>query len=449
MTSFLPWLGRLAFFGLFITQSIFLSTYLAEYDGKSNWYFMALFFSPALAAWIYLPWSRSVCLRRLFRIWFLYIVAFVINIATVFGFVGDRISKTEFLSLNVLKAILCITPILLLLLLTTSDLGDSEESKKGREIVSKIYLPMAFDLFDGIEIIYIVLEEREHEFGISKEITITLVSLSFIVLVIPWQMVETRLTEEGWKTRVRTAMYHHLLQIFLVNIPFLVIRTVVFFTSGRDESIFVAKNGIGIILSSREIRNLRRSRQVGRVDYRDERDLGHQVQPEDHGDQRDRGNEEDLEDEVHPGDQINQRDHGHQLDEEDQRDQPDRGNERKLGIQASPGDQINQGHRGDQGDEEDQGDQRDRGNEGGLGDKVHPGDQINQGHHGDQGDEEYQGDQRDRGNEGGLGDKVHPGDQINQGHHGDQGDEEYQGDQRERGNEGDLGDEVHSGDHIN
>ena len=266
MTSFLPWLGRLAFFGLFITQSVFLSTYLAEYDGKSNWYFMALFFTPALADWIYLPSSRSVCLRRLFRIWFLYILAFVINIATVFGFVGDRISKTEFLSLNVLKAILCITPILLLLLLTTSDLGDSEEDGKGREIVSKIYLPMAFDLFDGIEIIYIVLEEREHEFGMPKGIMIALVSLSFIVLVIPWKMVETRLTEEGWKTRVRTAMYHNLLQLCFINVPFLVIRTVVFSTSGRDESIFVAKNGIGIILSIREIRNLRRSRQVGRVD---------------------------------------------------------------------------------------------------------------------------------------------------------------------------------------
>ena len=266
MTSFLPWLGRLAFFGLFITQSVFLSTYLAEYDGKSNWYFMALFFTPALADWIYLPSSRSVCLRRLFRIWFLYILAFVINIATVFGFVGDRISKTEFLSLNVLKAILCITPILLLLLLTTSDLGDSDESKKGREIVSKIYFPMAFDLFDGIEMIDIVLEEREHEFGIPKAIMIALATLSFITLVIPWRMVETRLTEEGWKTRVRTAMYHNLLQLCFINVPFLVIRTVVFSTSGRDESIFVAKNGIGIILSIREIRNLRRSRQVGRVD---------------------------------------------------------------------------------------------------------------------------------------------------------------------------------------
>ena len=289
MASFLPWLGRLAFFGLLITQSMFLSTYLAKYDGKCNWYFMAVLFSPALVAWIHLPWSKSVCLRQLFRIWFQYVVAFFINIATVFGFVGDRISKTEFLSPNVLKAILCITPILLLLLLTTSDLGDSDESKKGREIVSKIYFPMAFDLFDGIEMIDIVLEEREHEFGIPKAIMIALATLSFITLVIPRRMVETRLTEEGWKTRVRTAMYHHLFQIFLVNITFLVIRTVVFFTSGRDESIFVAKNGIGIILSIREIRNLRRSLQVGKVDYRDQRDLGGR---------------------VHLGDQINQGHHG-------------------------------------------------------------------------------------------------------------------------------------------
>ena len=80
---------------------------------------------------------KSRYLAWLFRIWGLNILAFVVNIAMVLRIVGDRISKTEFLSPNVLKVILCITPLLLLLLLNTGDLDDSHESKKGREIVSK------------------------------------------------------------------------------------------------------------------------------------------------------------------------------------------------------------------------------------------------------------------------------------------------------------------------
>ena len=89
------------------------------------------------------------------------IVALVVITAMVLGIVGDRISKTEFLGPIVLKVILCITPLLLLLLLNTGDLDDSDENDKRREIVSKLCFPMAVDLFDGIEMIDIVFEERE------------------------------------------------------------------------------------------------------------------------------------------------------------------------------------------------------------------------------------------------------------------------------------------------
>ena len=166
MASSLTWLGGFVFFGLITAQSMFLSAYLAKYEGKSNWYFMAFSLSPAVFAWILVLRFKSFLrfksryLAWLFRFWGLNILAFVVNIAMVLRIVGDRISKTEFLSPNVLKMILCITPLLLLLLLNTGDLDDSHESKKGREIVSKLFFSMAVDLFDGIEMIYIVLEER-------------------------------------------------------------------------------------------------------------------------------------------------------------------------------------------------------------------------------------------------------------------------------------------------
>ena len=52
MASFLTWLGRLAFFGLIITQCLFLSAYLARYEGSSNWYLTTIFFGPAVFVWI-------------------------------------------------------------------------------------------------------------------------------------------------------------------------------------------------------------------------------------------------------------------------------------------------------------------------------------------------------------------------------------------------------------
>ena len=104
--------------------------------------------------------------------------------AMVFGKVGDGIDKTEFLGPNVLKMILCITQLLLLLLLNTGDLDDSHENEEEREIVS-------IDLFDGIEMIDIVLEEREHDFGMLKAFSITMIVLACLsMLVSLWQMAE-------------------------------------------------------------------------------------------------------------------------------------------------------------------------------------------------------------------------------------------------------------------
>ena len=206
MASILTWLGRLAFFGLIITQCLFLSAYLAWYEGSSNWYLTTIFFGPAVFVWILCLLFKALHLGCLFCIWVLYIVALVVNIAMVYGIVGDRIDKTEFLGPNVLKMILCITPLLLLLLLNTGDLDDSDDEE--REIVSKLCFPMAVDLFDGIEMIDIVLEEREHDFGIPQAFSTAMIVLACLsMLVSLWQMAENNLTEEWGGTFVSVALY--------------------------------------------------------------------------------------------------------------------------------------------------------------------------------------------------------------------------------------------------
>ena len=265
MASFLTWFGRFAFFGLITTQCFILSAYLAKYEDSSKWYLTAISFGPAIFVWILLLLFKALYLSCLFRIWGLYIVALVVNIAMVFGKVGDRIDKTEFLGPNVLEMVLCITPLLLLLLLNTGDLDDSDDEE--REIVSKLCFPMAVDLFDGIEMIDIVLEEREHDFGIPKAFSTAMIVLACLsMLVSPWQMAENKLTKDGPKIRFRTALYRSIVQIVFVNLPFLVIRAVVFFMFGKDESIFIAKNGIAIVLSILEIRNLFRLRRAKQED---------------------------------------------------------------------------------------------------------------------------------------------------------------------------------------
>ena len=262
IASLLTWGGRVVLFALIITQSIFLAAYPAKYEDNSKWYLTAISFAPAVAVWVCLLPFTVLTIGHLFYVWGLYIVALIVNISIVFGIVGDSIDKTKFLGPNVLKVVLCTTPLLLLLLLNTAD--DSDKTDKHRELVSKLSFLMAIDLFDGIEMIDIVLEEKlEHDIGISKGFGTTMIALAcFTLLLSPWQMAENKLTKEGPKIRFHVALFRNIVQMVCVNLTFLVIRAVIFLEYGKDEFTFIAKNGIAIILSILEIRHLSRSRRL-------------------------------------------------------------------------------------------------------------------------------------------------------------------------------------------
>jgi len=194
-----------------------------------------------------------------FWVWAVYICcALLPNIVVIFGFVVDDLEKEKFLGPNVLKIVLCITPLLLLLLLNTADHDDDHDQtakELRRELVSKLSVQMAIDLFDAVEMLDIVLDEKEHNYGISKGFgiaTTVVACLSFFLP--PWQMAETKFKYgKPKKTRYKTTLIRNIAEMIAVNSVFLGVRLVVFFKYGKDESIFIAKNGIAIILSALEI----------------------------------------------------------------------------------------------------------------------------------------------------------------------------------------------------
>lgn len=75
----------------------------------------------------------------------------------IFGLVGDKLSTKKFPSLGLLRGLLCLTPPLLLLLLHNAD--DLDQSQEHKDLVFKLSLQMAIDLFDFIDMIDIVLDD--------------------------------------------------------------------------------------------------------------------------------------------------------------------------------------------------------------------------------------------------------------------------------------------------
>ena len=249
MASFLVLGGRVLFFALIITQSLMLAAYPATYKEDSNWYAVASSQAPSVIIWLSLVLFSGAKLQRLFYVWGFYIFGLVISIAIVLGFVGDVLDKKRFLGPNVLKTVLCITPLLLLLLLNTAKDGSNY-----KEVLSKLCFYVTVDLFDSVEMLDIVLDEKEHNYGIPKEFGEGMIALACLSLLLsPWQMAENNLKEE--KPRKRTALLRNIFEI-VIDLVFLIVRLVIVFEYKKDESIFIAKNGIGIILSIFEIRDL-------------------------------------------------------------------------------------------------------------------------------------------------------------------------------------------------
>ena len=299
-------IGRGTFFALTVTQGLLLASYPAKYTENDYWYGIALtLYSPSMILWLCLvlpkPSRLEANLSWSFGVWGLYIFPGLIpSIVIVFGGAGYlqsfnttanathcdallRVSNetanltlcddllraandlcdllrapvltvnndTKTLGPTLLKATLCVTPLLLLLLLNTA--SDANESDENKDDVYKLCVQLAVDLLDAVEMIDIVLDEKEHNYGISQGFGIAMITVACISFLLSlWPMIETKL--HGRKKTI-SAISRNATEIGLVNGPFLVIRLVIVFSYGKDESIFVAKNVIAIILSVLEIRD--------------------------------------------------------------------------------------------------------------------------------------------------------------------------------------------------
>ena len=81
-----------------------------------------------------------------------------------------------------------------------------------------------------------------------------MIALACISLLLsPWGMAENNLKVK--EPRTCTAILRNIAEIAF-DVVFLTIRLVIVFKYKKDESIFIAKNGIGIILASFEVHDL-------------------------------------------------------------------------------------------------------------------------------------------------------------------------------------------------
>ena len=281
MASRLMFLSCLVFGLLLVTQGVFLVAYSVDYDEVAVWapIVQGVLFAITALVWLTLICTKKTELSCLFYVWVSYVITLVVNIGILFGTIGDKLESERFLGPNVLKGVLCVTPPLLLLLLhNANDLDCSDER---RDLVSKLSYQMAIDLFDVVDMIDIVLEDKRHGSvncscanitmnetnstvatsslnTIPESFGMAMIAVASVSLVMSlWQLFENKLSShpiQGTKIRFRATVLRNLVGMVLVNFVFLIIRLVVYAKYRRDESIFIAKNIISIVLSILDIK---------------------------------------------------------------------------------------------------------------------------------------------------------------------------------------------------
>ncbi|XP_044183035.1 uncharacterized protein LOC114957033 isoform X3 [Acropora millepora] len=213
MASVLICLGRFAFFVLYGLQCYLLISYPVVYNSNESFYALIVLFIPALLLWLCILCDEKN-LQGLFTVWLAYVwIALIPLIGIIFG--GDdpienKLDSQIFFGPNVLKITLCLSPLLLLLLLSTGT-----DSMSYRELIWLLSLRIALDLFDTVEMLEVVLEENTIHHNIPRSFECAIIAFACISFILsPLQLMQV-------KTGLRLAL---------------------FLEYGKDASIFIAKN---------------------------------------------------------------------------------------------------------------------------------------------------------------------------------------------------------------
>lgn len=248
----LVWSGIGLYCVLYIFQAIFLLSYTTEHVNILLWILVGLYL-PSLVFLscfgCFLPSAMHVkSVQYVWIVWLLYIIAFVPTVAVIFTEVVPDLSISERLGPNVLKTLLCITPVLLILLLNVTI------APVNRRFVERVSITVALDLFDGIEMLAIILEQKGRAFDLDGSIEAAIlifVCISFVLS--PFALFQHKVRFGEVTVRKKTMVIRTSVQVLLVNLAFLVMRFIVWFHYDYDASIFITKNIIAIVISGIDI----------------------------------------------------------------------------------------------------------------------------------------------------------------------------------------------------
>ena len=190
-----------------------------------------------------------------FIAWFAYAaVTLVPETAVIFKHFANQLEddKAKLLGQNILKVALCISPILFLLLVSSHH--DSQPHGSRKNYVEKVVGTVTIDLMDSIDILEILFV-KETVLLLPEALINSIIAFACINFFLPTLvLMELRVNKfDGEVRSISFQIVYSLCYIFLVNIPFWVIRVVLWWEYSWDVSVFIAKNIVAIAIYSMDV----------------------------------------------------------------------------------------------------------------------------------------------------------------------------------------------------
>lgn len=189
-----------------------------------------------------------------FIAWFAYAaVTLVPEVAVIFKNYADQLEDVKILHQNVLKIALCITPALFLLLVNSHHSANPQSSRKW--YVDKLTGGVTLDLMDSIDFLEILFLD-DFKLNLPEVLENAIIAFACINFFLPTlALLELSINKfDGQVRPVSCQVLYSMSYIFLVNIPFFIIRMVLWLVYNQDVSVFIAKNLIMTFIYAMDIK---------------------------------------------------------------------------------------------------------------------------------------------------------------------------------------------------
>lgn len=250
-------IGRSLFSISVLIQAFMFARYPSIYRKNEDLNSLCLLAIPSVVAAVVVIFRKSEReVKWLWLVWLLYVLFLLTPmVAYIFGWLRQDLDTNIFFGPNILKMIICGSPVIAVLLFVSA-----KDARQNGELIVQLCGGIALDLFDDIEVLEVLLPHKESSLvHLPKSLEISIiVCVCSSLLLSPLEIAENKLIEYGqYKPRKKLYLCRLILQMLLVNLALLIIRMIVWLQYEHDASIFITKNFLVIVIAIINIARLR------------------------------------------------------------------------------------------------------------------------------------------------------------------------------------------------